>query len=98
MSFCGDVVLFGVMLPFQQCFERPNGVLGRSSMRSLRDPLFYNLCPVLTIVFCRRRRSMMAFGGGSHPAGWCSEKSSREMGVDVAGRLRLGDACAEEGL
>src|SRR5271170_3472055 len=89
-SFCAYVVLFGVRVTFQLCFEKPDGILGRSSMRSLRDPVFYELCPVLMIAFYRRRRSMVAFGGGSRPAGWCSEQSSRGMGVDVAGRLRLG--------
>jgi len=48
------------------------------------------------IVFYRQRRFMVAFGGGSYPAGWCSEKC-QEKGVGVAGRL-LGDACAREGL
>jgi len=39
----------------------------------------------------------VAFDGGSHPAGCCSEELSRGKGVGVAGRLRLGDACAREG-
>src|SRR5271163_4327205 len=42
--------------PFQPCFERPDGVLGRSSMQSLDDPFFYGLCSVLMIVFCYRQR------------------------------------------
>jgi len=41
---------------------------------------------------------MVAFGGGSHPAGCAHEGSSKRKGVDVAGRLRLADACSRGGI
>jgi hypothetical protein len=41
---------------------------------------------------------MVAFGGGSHPAGCGHEGSSKGKGVDVVGRLRLANACDRGGI
>jgi hypothetical protein len=72
-SFCSYVVLFGVrVLLFNRALRDLMVFLVEIACALFVIP-FSMSCLALMIVFYRRRRSMVAFGGGSCPAGWFSE-------------------------